>query len=668
MKHLLCYLLTSLLGISILMADVTTSQDSLLRIVKDTTDPSRQIAAYRNLADLYFEKPEEFSYLKQMYRAAESAGNKEEMYNALLDLTFSYIKVYKIDSAKHCMKEIEALGKPEETIPYLSYLRMRMFEGRIRKNDSEKAIEEELYFLDNSRLGKNNIYIQVEQAYTTGFALFNKDKYQEAYPYMERAYKLAAQLPRNEGRKINNFITWDYFHLLNFLDRGQESIAGVEKILERCKVEYDQCYARQRPFYNMNARYLQCYTALLMRSDLLPEDKIDYYVKLVEKMKTQVTENIDKYNCFLSMNNYYLHKKDYANALMSNDSLIKYARLITPCNVPGLLEINSQIYEAMGNYKEAFRYHKFYTEAQDSINSAEMQKQLSELQVKYEIDKLNYENSHLADKNRQILLITLASVLFLVIGVCIYLYYDLKRERRMKKKLGELNEKADESEKLKTAFINSMCHEIRTPLNAIVGFSGIITDDMINGDEAMKKEYYNLITVNAQTLTSLIDHLLVVANLDSSDGLLPCERVNIKSICMQEMEKVKRQAKPEITYQLDLPEEEIFISTNEEYLSLVIENLLNNANKFTEKGNISLGIWLDKAQGRLQISVKDTGCGIPVEKQEVVFQRFSKLDEYVQGNGLGLYLSRLIVTRLSGTILVDSSYKDGARLVINIPV
>lgn len=668
MRHLYCYILVSILGICYLAATPSTVRDSLLNMAANAADNSVRISVYRNLSDLYFEKAQETDFLKQLYRAADAAGNKEEKLIALTDLTFAYIKANQPDSARYYMKVIDGAGKPEETLPYLSFLRMRLFEGGNRNNKGDKAIEEEMEFLNNTSLEKDNIYIQIERAYVTGYGLYCQGKYEDAYPYLETGYRLTHQLPYKEGEYLRIFLTWSFLNVLNFLDKGEEVIEGVEKLLSQYKKDYEQYYAPIRPYYNINVRYLQCYAALLMRSDILPEDKINYYVQKIKEVQGRVTEEIDKYNCFLAMNNYYLHKEDYVNALATNDSLMKYAYTVGPSHIPGLLDVSSQIYEAMGNYKDAYKYHKASVRMQDSISSATIKQQLNELQVKYEIDKLNYENARLANKNKHILLIALSSVLLLVIGVCIYLFYDLKRERRMKKKLAELNVKAGESEKMKTAFINSMCHEIRTPLNAIVGFSGILTDETIISDEAMKKEYCDLITVNARMLTSLIDHLLVIANLDSSDELLPCAQTDIKAICRQEMQKLESQRKPEITYYLELPEEEIFISTNEQYLSLVVENVLNNANKFTEQGSISLAVWLDKAQGRLQVSVTDTGCGIPLGKQDIVFQRFSKLDAFAQGNGLGLYLSRLIIKRLSGEIFVDPHYTDGTRMIIYLPV
>lgn len=667
MRYILCFILAFVLGSYCVLGKIQSPEDSLLSIINNTTDLSQQIATYRNLADLYFEKPEEIYYLKKMYLTAKQAGDKNNMFDALSDLAFSYMKNHETDSAKYCMHILEQNGNPAETLPYLTFIRMRLFEGRLRNNEAEEAIKEELVFLNASTTDKNDEYIQIEQAFTTGYALYNKDKFAEASSYLKTAYMLACRLPYKEGEKLRTLTMWCYANTLNYLDEGAKFVEYIEKALVEYKKYYELYYADQRPFYNINVRYLQCYTALLMRIDILPKDKIDFYYNKVTRMSTEVTDAIDKYNCFLGMNNYFLFTKDYANALAANDSLIKYARMVGPSNIPGLLDISSQIYEEIGDYKNAFIYHKLYVQKRDSLTSSELHEQLNELQVKYEVDQLNYKNSQLENENKRIMLITLASVLLLAVGVCFYLYYNLKRERRMKKALHELNKKAEESEKLKTAFINSMCHEIRTPLNAIVGFSGIITDVTIDDEEA-KKEYYNLITQNSQMLTSLIDHLFVVANLDSSEELLPCETVNIKNVCKQEMGKAEQQANPGIAYQLELPDEDIFISTNEQYLSLVIENLLNNANKFTERGHVTLRMWLDKAQSRLRIDITDTGCGIPIEKQELVFQRFSKLDEFAQGNGLGLYLSRLIVSRLSGSIFVDSSYTDGTRLVIYLPV
>ena len=159
--------------------------------------------------------------------------------------------------------------------------------------------------------------------------------------------------------------------------------------------------------------------------------------------------------------------------------------------------------------------------------------------------------------------------------------------------------------------------------------------------------------------------MLEVANLDVSEDKLPCEPTDIRNICIQEIEKIS--PKLGIKYQLDIAEDTLLITTNAAYLTMVIEHLLNNANKFTEKGFITLGYKVNHSNDQICISVADSGCGIPKEKQEEVFNRFSKLDTFVPGNGLGLYLCRLIVKRLDGEIKIDPDYPEGTRVIVNLP-
>ena len=160
----------------------------------------------------------------------------------------------------------------------------------------------------------------------------------------------------------------------------------------------------------------------------------------------------------------------------------------------------------------------------------------------------------------------------------------------------------------------------------------------------------------------------MVSNLDSSDEPLPHEMINVKNTCAVEMKKLEQQAKARIDYRMELPEGDLFISSNQQYLSLVLENLLSNANKFTDQGSISLKLRANEAENRVEIDVTDTGPGIPLGKEEVVFQRFTKLDTFAQGQGMGLYLSRRIIQRLSGDIFIDPDYTNGTRMVIYLPL
>ena len=185
-------------------------------------------------------------------------------------------------------------------------------------------------------------------------------------------------------------------------------------------------------------------------------------------------------------------------------------------------------------------------------------------------------------------------------------------------------------------------------------------------DAEMRKEFPPEIQKNTVLLTSLINSMLEVANLDVSEEKLPCQPTDLKSICVHEMKQLKK--KEGIEYKLKITEESMIIPSNAQYLTQVIEHLLSNANKFTEKGQITLGYGVDKSKEKILIYVTDTGCGIPQEKHEEVFNRFSKLDTFVPGNGLGLYLCRLITKRLAGEIKIDPAYKEGIRMIVTLPI
>ena len=130
----------------------------------------------------------------------------------------------------------------------------------------------------------------------------------------------------------------------------------------------------------------------------------------------------------------------------------------------------------------------------------------------------------------------------------------------------------------------------------------------------------------------------------------------------------KAEEKKNIQYLLDLPENGCIAHTHAQYLSLLLRSLLNNANKFTQEGSICLACNCNKEEKKIIISVADTGCGIPVDKQEYIFQRFTKLDTFTHGNGLGLYLCRLIARHMNGNIQIDPGRSQGAKFIFTIPM
>ena len=262
--------------------------------------------------------------------------------------------------------------------------------------------------------------------------------------------------------------------------------------------------------------------------------------------------------------------------------------------------------------------------------------------------------------------------LLLVVGLLTTFYYYL-RTKRLKDSLllseSELlvaKERAEESDRLKSAFLANMSHEIRTPLNAIVGFSNVLVTGECSTEE--QKEFVSVIQTNSDLLLRLIGDILDISRLETGRLKFNFEDCDLVALCRNVMTTTSYSKKKGVEYEFESQYESYVLETDIQRLQQILINLLSNANKFTTKGKISLEFEIDEANRMVQFAITDTGCGIPPEKQEKVFERFEKLDEYAQGTGLGLAICRLTIERLGGKIWVDSNYRGGSRFVFTHPI
>ena len=227
-------------------------------------------------------------------------------------------------------------------------------------------------------------------------------------------------------------------------------------------------------------------------------------------------------------------------------------------------------------------------------------------------------------------------------------------------------EKAEESNRLKTAFLANMSHEIRTPLNAIVGFSSVLVSD--DSSPAEKAQYCDIIQKNSDLLLHLINDILDISRMESGKIKFVWEECDVVELCQTALSTAEYGRKTSALFLFETPVASLVIKTDAQRLKQILINLLSNAAKFTPSGSIKLAIAIDKQHQQLELSVSDTGCGIPSDKSDRVFERFEKLNEYSQGTGLGLAISRLIVENLGGKIWVDKDYTEGARFVFTHPL
>lgn len=265
---------------------------------------------------------------------------------------------------------------------------------------------------------------------------------------------------------------------------------------------------------------------------------------------------------------------------------------------------------------------------------------------------------------------TLFAVLVLGLFITLFYYFRTKRLKdelvKSEKDLRIAKDRAEESNRLKSAFLANMSHEIRTPLNSIVGFSDVLA--VSDSSEEERQSFYQIIKANSDLLLRLINDILDLSRLEANRVTLTWEECDVVKLCSQVVSTVSFSRQSDNEFRFTTALESYVLETDVQRMQQVIINLMSNADKFTQQGTITLDFSIDEARQIAIFSVTDTGCGIPKEKQKLVFERFEKLNEYAQGTGLGLSICNLIVTKWKGEIWIDPDYTAGARFMFSHPL
>lgn len=477
----------------------------------------------------------------------------------------------------------------------------------------------------------------------------------------EDCFRKAIALELNDGRPLGLAINYanlgSVFEKRDELDSAfvyydkslaQNLLAGSDLGVTLCHIHFGELYEKQNDYGNARSEYEEAY-----RDMENSEDKWHWLDACIAVARIYILEDE-----FAKASSYLAKANDVAVEINSFEHIAQIHKHYY------------LYYEKMGNYLKALEEYKIFQKYQGEILSERHLSHLSSDQVNYEvrksskkIDELEEENNKLLVRVQRWLLVSGFLILAFVLVLFVYQSIVLRRTRKLKNVLQIETVKAKESERMKNAFINSMCHEIRTPLNAISGFSELLFDEEV--DVEIRKTFQHEIEVNTDLLTSLLTDMLEVAMLDSLQTDVEKKDVDVVSCCRSEIEKMEHlpERNPEVEYLLDLDPQVSILYTNHHYFELVIHSLLSNAAKFTAKGSIELSGYKE-GNNKVRFSVTDTGCGVPAEKSEEIFERFVKLDKFRPGTGLGLYICKLAVAKLGGEIWLDTSYTGGAKFTL----
>lgn len=350
-----------------------------------------------------------------------------------------------------------------------------------------------------------------------------------------------------------------------------------------------------------------------------------------------------------------------------NDFLqTEYARINHNIYKEALLE-KADLLVKMGNKEEAYgQYGKVFSYIKTSFEK-NYPKEIDRICTRFQADQLAYQNERDRIVSMRFYLAgIIVSVLFLIF-LLVLGWKKIFRLKRSQMRQEAMKEKAVQAIQRKNMFLSNMSHEVRTPLNAIVGFSAVLTDEDESFDDESRREFSEIIKVNSFQLLKLINDILDFSDFENDNITFNIRTHDAVKLCNEVVETVMASRKLEVEIRFDTDLSVLMLDTDDARLRQVLINLLVNAAKFTEQGSIVLELKMADA-GTALFSVTDTGCGIPPEKQHLIFERFEKLNDFVQGSGLGLSICQLIVKYMNGKLWVDSGYTRGARFCFTHPL
>ena len=444
--------------------------------------------------------------------------------------------------------------------------------------------------------------------------------------------------------------------------------------------------------YNLRIRNVNGASRYLARLNLYPEDRLSplelamrhisnascqlfkgdlkaasHCLVQIGQLEAQLIPEIQQYLLIIDAR-YLVATGEHEAALTAyNDFLqTEYARINHNIYKEALLE-KADLLVKMGNKEEAYgQYGKVFSYIKTSFEK-NYPKEIDRLCTRFQADQLAYQNERDRIVSMRFYLAgIIVSVLFLIF-LLVLGWKKIFRLKRSQIRQEAMKEKAVQAIQRKNMFLSNMSHEVRTPLNAIVGFSAVLTDEDESFDDESRREFSEIIKVNSFQLLKLINDILDFSDFENDNITFNIRTHDAVKLCNEVVETVMASRKLEVEMRFDTDLSVLMLDTDDARVRQVLINLLVNAAKFTEQGSIVLELKMADA-GTALFSVTDTGCGIPPEKQHLIFERFEKLNDFVQGSGLGLSICQLIVKYMNGKLWVDSGYTRGARFCFTHPL
>lgn len=680
-------ILVILLGVCLFASDVPAvlsqknmhEMDSLQQVLSQSADPKQKISILSLLSDLSQESPIRLDFLKQQLNIALQIDSIEAIYASLGGLVEHYYNLSGgRDSMIYWIGKIDSLILIQKEYPDVFYeAKSLLAQSLLWDKNYEMALDEatKLYRL----VEKHKSPYGVARCTETLGLIYQRIRHDdEAIEAFDDALKQILSI----GKKDYSLIRLASYQAESAVRTTQ--FEWAEKILQRYKFFIDEqaklnekvgdvCLV-EREYWLLYSFY----TSLYLKENKM--DKAKEALDMAAKYNGNILVEGDyALNTYLAVKaRYYEQIGNHTLALHYLDEVLKTERL------PEDLKMKADILNYLGRYKEALVLCDELYDIALQENNETFFRQINQLRAFHELrekEKKEHElllsNQRMGHQKKQLVFSVSLSLVLLVVFYVLFKYY--KRTRQLKNELlhekdallesesNLLKEKksAENASLMKSAFLANMSHEIRTPLNAIVGFSGLLVEPSVDAEE--REEYIHIIKNNTDLLLNLLNDVLDLSRIEAGDMTFNIKKYQLKECCQMALDSVRHRVSGSVKLTFTPSSENVIISTDTLRLQQQLTNLLTNAAKFTQQGEINLSYRLEPEDNKVRIAVTDTGCGIPLEKQKDVFKRFEKLDDYKPGAGLGLSICSIIAERLGGTVFVDPDYVGGARFVLVYP-
>ncbi|MFP4469263.1 MAG: tetratricopeptide repeat protein [Bacteroidales bacterium] len=695
-------------------------------------DSTRQQALSKlNIGDTYFYQAQ-YGVAAKYYQdalllyqqAGDGAGVARSLYYLAINFEYKKDRKKAMDYYKQTLAKYDSLGRMQD-VSDINYNIALLYDAQ---GDKEKALE----YYEKSLSITDSLNLPLESAATMntiGVLFYDWGNYQKALDYYEKSLAIKRTLDDKPGmaHTLNNLgilhHSWGnleealvFYRESMTIEEGLKNEAGMSTAYNNIGIIYaDQGkYQEAMDYYSKSLEIEKTRgnksgiaTALNNIGELYSD--MGQHAKAIETLEESLSlekENNDAVGmaiAFSTLSSLHQKKGNLQKSLSYNDSSIKLAlELKIPETELDAYKIYAEIYEDLDDPSMALKYQKLYSNLKDSLFKDNMHKEIAQLQANYNLNKkeqeiellnsknqvhqLDIENKRIQMKRQRIVIIFSITGFVVILIVSVILFRQIHQKRKAYALLHEQNkeiiknrnelivakEKAEESDRLKSIFLANMSHELRTPLNGILGFTEILRSEV---NDPSHREMADVINTSGNRLLETLNSIIDLSIIESNKMELMQQEILLDELIVERVMLYRIAARKKNLYlDVKLPEKGIRFICDAKILRNLLNNLIDNAIKYTRQGGITITGKLDRRQHEniLEIRVSDTGIGIPGDQLRHIFDKFRQVSEghnrEYEGAGLGLTICKKYMELLNGTLDVESSLNNGSSFTARLPV